>query len=91
MPRLDQPGPPPRERTFWEVLPRRNFRRVLFLVAVLLVVLFLKRTGGGSLHNILNAFGPSPGAAPPAGAAGSFQRLNVVPGGGAAGHEGASP
>jgi hypothetical protein len=88
MPRLDQPGPPPRERTFWEVLPRRNFRRVLFLVAVLLAVLFLKHTGGGNLSNIL--FGPSQGASPPARAPDSFQRLNVVPGG-AAGHEGASP
>ena len=69
--RLD-PGPPP-ERTFWQLLPRRNFRRAIFLVLVLLGVLVLKRTGGLSFSRMFEGVAPAP---PPSGAAGGgFQHL----------------
>ena len=79
--RLDRsldPSSPPPERSFWELLPRRNFRRVLFLVIVLLAVLALRKTGGGAFRGLLDAVAPPPAPAGAAGPAG-FQRLQVRP------------
>jgi hypothetical protein len=70
-----EPGPPP-ERSFWDLLPRRNFRRALFLVLVLLGVLVLKRTGGLSFSRMFDGVAPAPAGG--AGGAG-FQHLEVKP------------
>jgi hypothetical protein len=74
---------PPPERTFWESFPKRSLRRVLFLLAILLVVVALKRSGGGAFRDLLNFMGSS---SPPTKANAArddtdraFQRLNVVP------------
>jgi hypothetical protein len=61
---------PPQERSYWELLPRRNFRRVLFLIAVLLAVLALKRAGGGAFRNLFEGVAPPPRP---------YQRLQVAP------------
>ena len=74
--RLVETGPPPPpERSFWQLLPRRNFRRALFLVIVLLGVIALKHSGKLSLKGL---FDPPPQSqtqtpAPP----GEFQHLEV--------------
>lgn len=82
MPLRRTEGPPP-ERTFWELLPRRNLRRVLFLVAVLFAVIILQRSSGRSFRSLFEAMaplGPSTPAAPPAPAAGDqFHPIKVVP------------
>jgi hypothetical protein len=95
--RPDQPPDPPSstrsvppERSFWELLPRRNFRRVLFLVIVFLVVLALRRSGGGSFRGLLDAMAPAPPPGTPSGSAGAtpngdraeppgFQHLRLAP------------
>ncbi|HEY5088523.1 MAG TPA: hypothetical protein VIK30_01060 [Polyangia bacterium] len=54
--RLDQS--PPRERSYWELLPRRNLRRALFLVLALGGVLFIKHTGGLSFRRMFEDVAP---------------------------------
>jgi hypothetical protein len=66
----------PHERTFWELLPRRNLRRAIFLVFALLAVLALKRGGVGAFFNrMLDSFAPPPPPAP----APVFRHLEVKP------------
>ena len=77
-PRLD-PGPPP-ERSFWELIPRRNFRRAIFLVLVLLAVLFIRHTGGLSLGKMFDTVAPMPAGRP----APTYQHIEVRPQGGTA-------
>jgi hypothetical protein len=73
------PSPPP-ERSYWELFPRRNLRRALFLVLALGGVLFIKRTGGLSFRRMFED------VAPPQ-TSGGFQHLEVRrPGTPAAGH-----
>jgi hypothetical protein len=75
MPAPSRPKPSP--RTFWELLPRRNFRRAAFLVFALLAVLALKRGGvGGFFNRMLDSFGPPP---PPPAPAPVFRHLEVKP------------
>jgi hypothetical protein len=89
-PRLkDQP--PPRERSFWEVFPKRSVRRAVLLLAVLVAVLVLRRSGGLALTRLVDGLVPpmparasaaGQAAARPAGAAPAapaFQPLRVVP------------
>jgi hypothetical protein len=74
--RVDQPE---RERTFWELVPRRNLRRVVFLIVAILAVVALKRAGGGAFRNLLDAVSPSaPGARSPAAGSAPFSPLRVV-------------
>jgi hypothetical protein len=70
--------PPPPERTFWQLLPRRNLRRALLLIIAIVAVLAIKRTGGLSLDKIFDQVAP---AAPtqPAGSGAGFQRIEVRP------------
>lgn len=77
---MDPLKPDAPERSFWELLPRRNLRRALFLVLVLLAVMALRRTGGGAFRGLLDAMAPPP-APGPGGAPGGegFQRLRVAP------------
>ena len=66
---------PPAEQSFWALLPRRNFRRVLFLVAALIAIISIKRMGGFSLAKLFDGVAPPPTAARDA--APSFQHLEV--------------
>jgi hypothetical protein len=61
---------PPRERGYWELLPRRNLRRALFLILALGGVLVIKRTGGLSFRRMFDDVAP---AEPN----GGFQHLEV--------------
>jgi hypothetical protein len=61
---------PARERSFWELLPRRNLRRALFLILALGGVLFIKHTGGLSFGRIFDGVAPAESA-------GGFQHLEV--------------
>ncbi|MES1165863.1 MAG: hypothetical protein ABUR63_08900 [Verrucomicrobiota bacterium] len=74
----------PRERSYWQLVPRRNFRLALLLVALIVAVVALKRSGGTSVSHMLDAFAPpvparksqgNSGEAP----AGTFQHIEVRP------------
>jgi hypothetical protein len=70
--------PPPPERSFWQLLPRRNFRRALLLIIAIVAVLAIKRSGGLSLDKIFEQVAP---AVPtqPAGSGAGFQHIEVRP------------
>ena len=70
--------PPPAERSFWQLLPRRNFRRALLLIIAIVAVLAIKRSGGLSLDKIFEQVAP---AVPtqPAGSGAGFQHIEVRP------------
>ena len=68
--------PPPPERTFWQLLPRRNLRRALLLIIAIVAVLFIKRTGGLSLDKIFEQVSPA-GPTQPAGSGTGFQHIEV--------------
>jgi len=61
---------PPPERSYWELVPRRNLRRALFLVLALGGVLFIKRTGGLSFRKMFEGVAPTEPA-------GGFQHIEV--------------
>jgi hypothetical protein len=62
---------PPAEKSFWALLPRRNFRRVVFLIAALLAIIAIKRMGGSSLGKLFDGVAPAPQAEP------AFRHLEV--------------
>ncbi len=62
-PRRVEPGPPP-ERTFWELLPRRNFRRALLLLAALVGVIVIRQMGGFSFSKMFDTVAPQPASTP---------------------------
>ncbi|HSS38881.1 MAG TPA: hypothetical protein VLT58_08940 [Polyangia bacterium] len=70
----------PRERSYWQLIPRRNFRLALLLIALIVGVVALKRTGGLSLGHMFDQFAPpvparkSQGSPP-----GTFQHMEVRP------------
>jgi hypothetical protein len=74
--RRPEPGPV-RERSFWQLLPRRNFRHALFLLLALLGVLFLRHTGGLSFSKMFDTVAPARPASGGAPAPGQFQHLEV--------------
>jgi len=61
-PRRVEPGPPS-ERTYWELLPRRNFRRALLLLAALIAVVVIRQMGGFSFSKLFDQIG-DPGRVP---------------------------
>jgi hypothetical protein len=61
----DRPREPPAEKSFWALLPRRNLRRALFLLAALLAIVAIKRMGGFSLAKLFNDVAPAPPPASP--------------------------
>jgi hypothetical protein len=67
---------PPAERSFWQLLPRRNLQRALFLVLLLAGVLFLRHSGGLSFGKLFEGFAPAPTPAPTSKSP-DFQRLKV--------------
>ena len=76
--RLIEQLPPPPERTFWQLLPRRNLRRALLLVIAIVAVIAIKRSGGLSLDRIFQQVAP-PGPSPSVDPKGSFQHIEVRP------------
>jgi hypothetical protein len=65
----------PAEKSFWALLPRRNFRRVLFLLGALIAIIAIKRMGGFSLAKLFDGVAPPPAATRDA--APAFQHLEV--------------
>jgi hypothetical protein len=61
---------PPPERSYWQLFPRRNLRRALFLVLALGGVLFIKHTGGLSFRRMFEGVAPTEPA-------GGFQHIEV--------------
>jgi hypothetical protein len=60
----ERPALRPRgERSYLALIPRRNFRRALFLLLALMAVVALKKSGGGFFGNVLNSVTP-PATAP---------------------------
>lgn len=55
--RLPSRAPPP-EKSFWALLPRRNFRRAFFLLAALIAIIVIKRMGGFSFAKLFNDVAP---------------------------------
>jgi hypothetical protein len=72
------PRNPPAEKSFWEMLPRRNFRRALFLLAALFAIVVIKRMGGFSLAKLFNDVAP-PTPAPAPQSQTPFRHLEVKP------------
>ena len=70
---------PPADKSFWELLPRRNFRRALFLVAALVAIIAIKRMGGFSFARLFDSVAPAPAPAPATKTQPSFQHLEVKP------------
>jgi hypothetical protein len=71
------PRAPPPEKSFWALLPRRNFRRALFLLAALIAIIVIKRMGGFSLDKLFNDVAPTSGH--PKQQARPYQHLEVKP------------
>ena len=76
--RLAQSRQSAANKTFWELLPRRNFRRALFLLAALFAIVAIKRAGGFSLAKLFNDVAP-PAPAPAPQAQPPFRHLEVKP------------
>jgi hypothetical protein len=70
--------PPPPERSFWQLVPRRNLRRALLLIIAIVAVLFIKRTGGLSLDKIFEQMAPAVPTQPARSGAG-FQHIEIHP------------
>ena len=76
--RLIEQLPPPPERTFWQLLPRRNLRRALLLIIAIVAVIAIKRSGGLSLDRIFQQVAP-PTPGPTTEPNGGFHHLEVHP------------
>ena len=68
---------PPAEKSFWALLPRRNLRRALFLLAALIAIVAIKRMGGFSFAKLFNDVAPPPRPVPQPQR--QFQHLEVRP------------
>jgi hypothetical protein len=75
--RLIDQLPPPPERTFWQLLPRRNLRRALLLIIAIIAVIAIKRSGGLSLDRIFQQVAPAP--TPTTEPTGVYHHLEVHP------------
>jgi hypothetical protein len=73
-----RPREPPAEQSFWALLPKRNLRYALFLIAALVAILVIKRMGGFSLAKLFNDVAPAPAPASKTQQP-SFQHLEVKP------------
>lgn len=79
--RLIEQLPPPPERSFWQLLPRRNLRRALLLIIAIVAVIAIKRSGGLSLDRIFQQVAP-PGpmqSSDPNAPNGGFHHIEVRP------------
>jgi len=75
--RLIDQLPPPPERSFWQLLPRRNLRRALLLIIAIVAVIAIKRSGGLSLDRIFQQVAPAP--TPTTEPSGVYHHLEVHP------------
>jgi hypothetical protein len=75
----ERPPEPPAERSFWALLPRRNFRRALFLIVALAAIIVIKRMGGFSFAKLFDGVAPPPPPAPAQQSQPQFQHLEVKP------------
>ena len=69
--------PPPPERTFWQLVPRRNLRRALLLIIAIIAVIAIKRSGRLSLDGIFQQVAPV--APTPTTDPGIYHHLEVHP------------
>jgi hypothetical protein len=70
----------PRERSYWQLIPRRNFRLALLLIALIVAVFALKRSGGTSLSHMFDQFAaPVPARKSQGSPTGTFQHIEVRP------------
>ena len=67
---------PPGDKNFWQLMPRRNLRRALFLLVALFAILVIKRMGGFSFAKLFNDVAPPPA---PARQSQPFRHLEVKP------------
>ena len=74
--RLIDQLPPPPERSFWQLVPRRNLRRALLLIIAIVAVIAIKRSGGLSLDGIFQQVAP---VAPTTEPGGTYHHLEVHP------------
>ena len=75
--RLIDQLPPPPERSFWQLVPRRNLRRALLLIIAIVAVIAIKRSGGLSLDRIFQQVAPAP--SPTTEPSGVYHHLEVHP------------
>ena len=75
--RLIDQLPPPPERSFWQLVPRRNLRRALLLIIAIIAVIAIKRSGGLSLDRIFQQVAPAP--TPTTEPTGVYHHLEVHP------------
>jgi hypothetical protein len=73
--RLIDQLPTPPERSFWQLVPRRNLRRALLLIIAIIAVIAIKRSGGLSLDRIFQQVAPPPTTEP----TGVYHHLEVHP------------
>jgi len=76
--RLIDQLPPPPERSFWQLVPRRNLRRALLLIIAIIAVIAIKRSGGLSLDGIFQQVAPV-APAPTTEPGGTYRHLEVHP------------
>jgi hypothetical protein len=76
--RLIEQLPPPPERTFWQLVPRRNLRRALLLIIAIVAVIAIKRSGGLSLDRIFQQVAPA-GPTPSVDTQSGFHHIEVHP------------
>jgi hypothetical protein len=70
----------PRERSYWQLIPRRNFRLALLLLALIVGVVALKRSGALSFSRMFDAFAPPVRTRTTDGKSdGTFQHIEVRP------------
>jgi hypothetical protein len=66
----------PTERSYWQLVPRKNFRLAVLLLALIVGVIALKRSGALSFGHLFDQLAPP---VPASKAAGTFQHLEVRP------------
>ena len=66
----------PRERSYWQLVPRKNFRLAILLLLLIVGVIALKRSGALSFSHLFEEFAPP---VPAHKTQGTFQHLEVQP------------
>ena len=66
----------PSERTYWQMVPRKNFRMAILLLLLIVGVIAVKRSGALSFSHMIDQIAP---AVPASKQRPSFQHLEVRP------------
>lgn len=70
----------PRERSYWQLVPRKNFRLAILLLMLIVAIIALKRSGAMSFSHMFEQFAPPVSAPHTRGATpGAYQHLEVRP------------